>query len=71
MNKSDRDGCHLCGCIVYIAPSADPFRRVLCDRCKADEVEDVETDPTPGEPLLRHNLASDVERFEGTKRRKT
>lgn len=44
VNKSDRERCHLCGRTVYIAPSADPHRRVLCARCAAEYPDDVETD---------------------------
>lgn len=49
VNKSDREGCHLCGVFVYIAPSADPHRRVLCARCTAEYPDDVETGPAAWE----------------------
>lgn len=41
-SKSDRERCHGCGSIVYIAPISDPHRRVLCARCAAESPDDVE-----------------------------
>lgn len=45
VNRADRERCHVCGRWVYIAPSADPYRRVVCARCA--EPEDVEDEPLP------------------------
>jgi len=71
VSELEKAKCHGCGRECRVPTSADPHRIVLCARCREEQEAEGEDSVDDGEPLLRHSLASDVERFESTKRRKT